>query len=505
VLVGRRIYALAVVGLVAVGGCSVAGIGDVNLASTQELRVRLSAEPTTFDPGQQQWSYEAAVGRQTFEALLRPTKDFRDVAGGAADSYNIDGTGKVYTFKLHPGARWSDGRPVKAADFVYAFERLLDPRVGAPYASFYYAIKNGATVNGMDAKDPGVGAALQTLGLKAVDDNTFEVTLETPAGYFKWIASLWTSAPVRKDIVEKYGQDSDGNDKWGAVASTAPQQVVGNGLFRISEVVTKERVTLVPNPSYAGSQAKPTLTKITEYIIDNDAVAYAKYQSGELDMAGVPLDDTDGVRASPELVKVPQLSVFWINVNVRKAPFDNPKVRLAFAQAIDRDSYNKSVRRGRGLSASTLVPKGMRNYRPDLGTALKFDPAGARATLGSSGVAASSLNGVRYLFVGSSAMSKTTAEFVQAQLKTNLGVDVVLDGTDSRTFSNRLRAGNYTFGGLTAWGADYPDAQNLFDIFVTGSGNQFRPGGMPVTRPPKKRSFQRRLWFSCTSPPRGMS
>src|SRR5260370_22915975 len=99
----------------------------------------------------------------------------------------------------------------------------------------------------MDPKDPGVDAALQTLGLKAVDDNTFQVTLESPAGYFKWVASLWTSSPVRKDIVDKHGKDSSGNDKWGAVAPTAAQTASRNGLYKISEDAPNDHHTPAPN------------------------------------------------------------------------------------------------------------------------------------------------------------------------------------------------------------------------------------------------------------------
>ena len=472
-LVGRRAVGVAVVGFLVGVSCTSSNVDEVKLAPTQELRVRLAKEPSTFDPGLQQWSYEAAVGRQTFEALLRPTRDFKDVAGAAADSYKIDSSGKVYTFKLHPGARWSDGQPVRAADFVYAFQRLLDPRVGAPFASFYFTVKNGAYVNGLDAQDPGVEAALKTLGLKAIDDSTFEVTLEAPAGYFKWIAGLWTSAPVRQDVVKQFGVDSSGGERWGAVGSLAPQQVVGNGVFKIAEVVSKDHVTLVRNPNYSGSATRPALNKITEYFIEDEAVAYSKYRNGELDMVAVPVAMSDAVRSSPELVVIPQLSVFWINLNVRTAPFDNPKVRLAFAQAIDRESYSTGVRGGRVVAASALVPKGMRNYRPDLGAPQKFDPAAARATLAASGASAGSLNGMKFLYPGSSVVGKATAEFVQAQLKTNLGVDVVLDRADSRTFGNRLRAGNYTFGGPSGWGGDYPDAQEWFGIFMTGSASQF--------------------------------
>jgi oligopeptide transport system substrate-binding protein len=472
---GNRLRAitLATAALFTVAACGTSSGGGVTLASAQELRVRLTTEPASFDPGQTQWDYEAAVARQTFEALLRTTKDGKDVTGAAADSYTIDSSGTVYTFKLHPGAKWSDGQPVKAADFVYGFQRLLDPRLAAPYSSFYYSIKNASTVNNMDPKATGIDAALQTLGLKAVDDNTFQVTLEAPAGYFKWVASLWTSAPVRQDIVQKYGKDSSGNDKWGAVAASAAQTVVGNGLFKISEDVPKDHVTLVPNSNYGGSQPKPTLTKITEYFIDDETVAYAKYKSGELDMVGVPLADTDAVRTSAELVKIPELTVFWVDMNVTKAPFDNVKVRQAFSQAIDRETFVNNIEKGRGLSATTLIPKGMRNYRPDLGTAQAYNPTTAKATLAASGVSASALNGVKFIYNSNSPSTKTIAEFLQAQFKTNLGVDVVLDGTDSKTVSKNLRTGNYQFGAISGWGADYPDSQDWFDIFMTGSGNQF--------------------------------
>lgn len=468
-----RAIALASVGLFVVAACGPSSGNGVTLASAQELRIRLTTEPATFDPGQSQWDYELAVSRQTFEGLLRPTKDFKDLQGAAADSYSVDSTGLVWTFKLHPGAKWSDGVPVKAADFVYGFQRVLDPRLAAPYASFYYTIKNGATINGMDPKDPGVDAAVQTLGVKAVDDNTVQITLEAPAGYFKWEAALVLSAPVRKDIVQKYGKDSSGNDKWAAVAASARQSVVGNGLYKISEVVPKDHVTLVPNPNYSGSQPKPTLTKITEYYIDDETVAYAKYKSGELDMVPVPLADTEAARNSPELLKIPQLVVFWVNMNTQKPPFDNPKVRLAITQAIDRNSYVQNIQKGRDLAASTLIPKGMRNYRPDLGTQQAFNPATAKATLASSGVSASSLNGIKYMYRSSSPGSKTAAEFFQAQIKTNLGIDIVLDGTDSKTESARFKAGNYQFGDISGWGADYPDSQDWFDIFLTGSGNNF--------------------------------
>jgi oligopeptide transport system substrate-binding protein len=470
---GTGIRAIALISVAAFVAAACGGSTGGGLASAQELRVNIGTEPGTLDPGLTQWVYEAAVDRNVFEAPLKASKDFKSVVPNAADSYDIDSTGTVYTFHLHPGAKWSDGVAVKAADFVYAWQRILDPRLAALYSAFFLNIKNAATVNAMKPTDTGLDAAIQTLGLKAVDDNTFQVTLEAPAGYFKWVASLWVAAPVRKDIVEKYGKDSSGNDKWGAVAPAAAQSVVGNGQFKISEVVAKDHITMVQNTNYSGNSPKATLTKITLYEIDDETVAYARYKSGELDMASVPLPNTDAVKGSPELVQVPELTVFWIDINTTVAPFNNVKVRQAFAQAIDRDSYVANVLKNRATSSTTLIPKGMRNYQPELGTPQKFDATAAKATLAASGADAASLKGIKYLYNSNSPTGKTIAEFVQAQIKTNLGLDLVLDGTDSKTESARLGKLQYQIGGPSGWGADYPDSQDWFDIFLTGSGNQF--------------------------------
>jgi oligopeptide transport system substrate-binding protein len=477
---GIRAIALGTAGLFAVAACGPTQQGGgITLAPNQELRVNIGTEPASLDPGQTQWNYEGAVDRQLFEAPLKASKDFKSVVPAAADSYSIDSTGTIYTFKLHPGAKWSDGVAVKAADFVYGWQRLLDPRQAAPYSSFYTVVKNGAKVNGMDPKDTGIDAALQTLGLKAVDDNTFQVTLDNAAGYFKWVATLWTGAPIRKDVVAKAGKDSSGNDKWGAVAPAAVTTVVGNGQFKVSEVVPKDHITLVQNTNYSGSAPKPTLTKITLKEIDDDAVAYAQYKSGELDIAGVPIANTQAVKDDPilskELVQDPELTVFWVDINVKKAPFDNLKVRQAFAQAIDRDSYVKNVLKNRGYSSATFIPKGMRDYNPSLGTGQAYDPTKAKASLQASGLTADQLSSmnIKYTYNSNSATSKTIAQFIADQLKTNLGVTLVLDGADSKTNSKRLHTGNYQIGGPSGWGADYPDEQDWYDIFLTGSGNQF--------------------------------
>src|SRR5258708_31193669 len=144
---GIRAIALGTAGLFAVAACGPTQQGGgITLAPNQELRVNIGTEPASLDPGQTQWVYEGAVDRQLFEAPLKASKDFKSVVPAAADSYSVDSTGTIYTFKLHPGAKWSDGVAVKPADFVYGWQRLLDPRQAPPYSSFYTVAKNAATL-----------------------------------------------------------------------------------------------------------------------------------------------------------------------------------------------------------------------------------------------------------------------------------------------------------------------------------------------------------------------
>src|SRR5579859_5473267 len=129
---GIRAFALVTAAAFAVAACGPNNQGGgVTLSPTQELRVNIGTEPSSLDPGQTQWVYEGAVDRQLFEAPLKASKDFKSVVPAAADSWSVDSTGTIYTFKLHPGAKWSDGQPVKAGDFVYAWQRLHDPRLAA--------------------------------------------------------------------------------------------------------------------------------------------------------------------------------------------------------------------------------------------------------------------------------------------------------------------------------------------------------------------------------------
>jgi oligopeptide transport system substrate-binding protein len=459
---------LTVVGLL-VAACGTSSPTTSNLAKDQTLRVNIVTEPNSLDPGQEQYSYEGAIGGSISEPLLHVNPGLSDAVPATASSYSVSSDGLTWTFKIRSNAKWNDGKPVTGADFVYAWQRILDPRLAASYADPFFdgAIAGAADYANLDPSKPAdvakIPAFLSGLGLSAPDAGTFVVKLQAPSPYFKWIASLWMSAPVRKDVVDQYG-----SDKW----ATAANSLITNGPYKVSELVSKDHITLVPNTYYWGGQ--PTVTKIINYEISDDNQAYAKYLNGELDAVNVPLANTQLVKNDPVLSKqikfVPQLTLFWMDFNTRKAPFNNKDARVAFSKAVDRNQLVTNVLQGRSTAADYFIPKGMNGYRPDLGTTQAFDAAAAK-TLLTNAVGDPSKITVDFLIRNSTA-NKQLGEFISAQLQTNLGVKVNQVVIDSKTVTTRLRKHDYSLY-VGGWGADYPDDQDWFDIWMTGSGNVF--------------------------------
>lgn len=452
--------------LAIVSACSTGGvIQGPKLATNQSLRVMIEDQPATLDPGQSQYPYESAVLRAISEPLLKPSPDLSGVVPAAAQSYDVSSNGTVFVFHLRKNAMYWDGQPVLAQDFVYAWQRLIDPRLAAPNETFFAdAVLNGERVSLMDPQRDAatIDAALNTLGLKAVDDYTFQVTLAHADPAFIWLAAMPAAAPVRKDIVAK-----DGN-AWSTFASS----LVTNGPFEVTEMVKNDHITVIPNPHYWGP--RPTLKSI-EFVVANDgAVALGKYRSGDLDEITVQPAQAAEVAAdsslSHDLVRTPDLTVYWITFRVNAPLAGNVKVREAIAEAINRDAFVKDIFQGQGIGTDSFIPKGMEGYDPNL-SGQKFDVAQARATLAGAGVSAAQLSTMKFSYDQSSDFGKATAKFVHDQLKANLGADIVLQGLDTNTLSSHLGSGEFQLAGPMGWTADYPDPADWYDIFTTTSSN----------------------------------
>jgi oligopeptide transport system substrate-binding protein len=354
---------------------------------------------------------------------------------------------------------------------VYAFKRIFDPTVAASYESYFEQIAGGSGYSSVDAKSPtAVKAFLDGLGVSAPDASTFVVKLSGPAPWFKWVLSLWVAAPIKKADV-----DAVGSANFGAVTAEMAAKIHGNGPFIISEVVPKDHITLTPNKQY---RKQPILQKVIFYYFTDGNVEFAKFQNGELDITrGVPSPDVPVVLGDPKLSKQvlrsPTLLTWWLDFNTTQAPLNNANLRLALAKSIDRNSYITNIRKGIGTAITSLIPKGERGYAAS--DVQKFDCTAAKALLAkakSEGVTDAQLNGLHYEYSASSAR-KPGSEFLQQQWQTCLGINVIVDAIESKTHSKNLHNHTYIMGGIQGWQADYPDGQDWYNIFITGSGQNF--------------------------------
>lgn len=440
------------------------------LADQQRLDVFVFFKLPTLDPARSPGSQLGAggLGPMYLEALLKPEAGELlggklSVAEAAAERHEVSPDGRTHTFVLRDDGRYNDGQPVRAEDFVYAWRRVIDPRTAAPLGSiFSRAVLGGreAASLGPEAGDERIDAALDQLGLRAVDERTFEVILAEPYPWFPWVATLVVGAPVRQDVVERAGTSSWGND---------PAALVTNGPFQIAEI-SDSATTLVPNPEY---REDPFLDEIVASYGIPPAPRWANYLNDELDISnGPPPASKDAALQDPnfddELVRFPEPSVQWLQFNTAQAPFDDPQVRLAVAQAIDRQTYAEVSTEQVANILTTLVPEGIPGHSPELGAPQAFDPGKARATLDAAGVDPAQLGEVELL---TAPPQESDALFIADQLEQHLGMSVRVESIgDSATLDGRVGQGDYQFK-TTFIGhhARYPDPQDFFDVFLSDS------------------------------------
>ena len=339
-----------------------------------KLTVNSSGDPPTLDTNAASWASSLSCLYQMYDGLfsfdqtlnLQPmcATELPTTANGG-----ISADGKTYTFKLKSNVTWSDGQPVTAQDFEYSVKRMLAPATAAEYSFLYLAIA------GAEAFNAGTGPE-SAVGVKALNATTLEVKLAQAQPTFVLRMALWPVYPVRRDVIETKGADA-----------FLPPNIIGNGPFMLTEWVPLDHMTFKVNPSYWGT--KPTLTEILFRNIPDPQASLAAYQNDELDMSGVPVGTEAATMAnaalSPQVFRNSDLVTFGFQFNVKKAPFDNKKVRQAFSCAIDRDTFINNVRGGVGRATTSWVPPGMPGFDANLGSDFKFNVAKAKQLLAEGG------------------------------------------------------------------------------------------------------------------------
>ena len=435
-----------------------AGCTTGKKAVNAHIRYALSAEPESIDPRMSTSLSASAVQAQLFEGLTTLDANNRPIAA-AAERWDVSPDGRKITFILRAGIKWSNGEPVTAQDFEYAWKTGLSPELASPNAYMLYCLKNGEAyaTKKTDASQ---------VGVRAKDERTLEVELERPTAYFLALTSFHSFYPVHRKTVQT-------NEKW----ANQPQSLIGNGPFKLSAWVKSSRMELQKNENYWDA-AKVKSTRLELFLLDNASTALSMFDSGQLDMGdSIPPTEVPRLVKEGKVAIYPFLGTFYVSFNVTKPPFDNPKVRQAFALAINRQAIAETLLRGGQIPALAFVPPGVadsnanEDFRAKGGALLKdHDVETARKLMAEAGFKdGAGFPSVTYLY-NTSESNKMVAEALQEMWRKNLGVQVTLSNQEWKVYWDTLDKHNYQMA-RESWSGDYPDPMTFLDLFVSGGSN----------------------------------
>lgn len=430
----------------------------VQLADKQTLVRNNGAEVQSLDPHKIEGVPESNVNRDLFEGLVIGDLNGHPVPGVAESWDNKDF--KVWTFHIRKDAKWSDGSPVTAQDFVYSWQRLADPKTASPYASY---LQYGHVAN-VDEIIAGKKPATD-LGVKAIDDKTFEVTLSEPVPYFYKLLVHPSVSPVPKAAIEKYGE------KW-----TQPANIVTNGAYKLKDWVVNERIVLERNTNY-WDNAKTVINQVTYLPISSEFTDVNRYRSGEIDMTynNMPIELFQKLKKEiPKEVHVdPYLCTYYYEINNQKAPFTDVRVRTALKLALDRDIIVNKVKNQGDLPAYSYTPPytdGMKLVEPEwFKWSQEKRNEEAKKLLAEAGYTADKPLTFNLLY-NTSDLHKKLAIAVASIWKKNLGANVKLENQEWKTFLDSRHQGTFDVA-RAGWCADYNEPTSFLNTMLSDSSN----------------------------------
>lgn len=438
-----------------------------DLAEKQEIVINNSAEPESLDPHKVSGVPESNIIRQMLVGLTTTDTEGNTVPGMATEWSSEDN--KVWVFKLRD-AKWSNGDPVTAHDFVYSFRRVVDPATASPYATYLAGLK---VINAQDIVDGKVKP--DTLGVKAIDDKTLEITLAEPVPYFPNALFHTSVKPVNQKVIEALG------DQWTRVGN-----FVGNGPYTLKEWQVNERIVLERNPNYY-DDANTTINKVTLLVIGSNTTDVQRYKAGEVDITAEALPPTQFKQLQSELgdeVKIsPKLCTYYYEFNQTKAPFDDVRVRRALSLVLDRDTIvDKILGQGQKV-AYQFTPEainGIKNYTPEWKSWDKDKRIEeAKKLLNEAGYSES--NPLKFeLLYNTNEQHKTLAVAAASFWKDALGfVDVTLANQEWKTYLDTRRTQKYQVS-RGGWCADYNEASSFLNTFLSTDSNNYGKFNSPA-------------------------
>ena len=442
--------------------------------------VQLGPNPETLDPALNSAIDGANTIITIFEPLLLVNEN-NEVVGGQAESWEVSEDGLTWTFTMRDGLKWSDGSDLTAKDFEYSFKRLADPNTAAPYGQTVVGMIAGyaeATGNpdadGNQTTEPNPDA----LQVEASEDGkTLTIHLSYPCSYFDKIAAFAAMSPVQQATVETNG------DSW----CTQPDTFICNGPYMISEWTPSERIVLTKNPNYVGGWDTSRIVSdtITLLLIEDEAAAYAAYNSGEAQLVkSVPSDEIPSLTKAEDggdFYVDSNLGTYYLSVNCEREPFTDPLVRKALSLAIDREYVSEVVMQGTYSPAHSISCPGITDAdgsqfadnanggTPYIGSDYDANLEEAKSLLAEAGYPdGEGFPAITYS-TNDQGYHMPLAEYLQTAWS-ELGIDVTIETVEWASFTPQRRAGDYDVC-RNGWVMDYDDPSNMLELFTTGNGN----------------------------------
>jgi oligopeptide transport system substrate-binding protein len=421
------------------------------------------AEPETLDVHKSSGVPEANIQADLFEGLVHFGPEGRPIAG-VAEKWSLSADGTVYTFNLRANAKWSNGDPVTAEDFVYSFRRALDPKTASKYAFILFPIKNGEEVSRGQVP-------VEQIGARAVDARTLEVTLKSPTPYFLDMLAHHMGYPVHAKTVAAHG------DRW-----TRPGNIVSNGAYMLVEWTPQSHIRARKNPHYWDA-ANAKIDEVVFHATEDRAAELKRFRAGELDIGyEAPIDQIGWMKANlkDEFRPTPYLGTYYFGLNLTKAPFkDNVKLRQALAMAIDRETLVDKITVAGEVPAYSWVAPGVGNdYKAqrftwaDLPQARKDEEA--RKLVVEAGFGPGKPLKIEILY-NTNENHRRIAIAIAGMWKEKLGIDVELRNEEWKVYLASRDAKNFT-AIRQGWIGDYNDANTFMELMKSDIGKQNSPG-----------------------------
>lgn len=446
---------LALVGLAfGLTGCG----GQASVAKGNVLHFANGTEPADLDPQTVTGRPESNIIRSLMEGLVTPDPQTLKPLPGQAEGWEISEDGTIYTFRIRPTAKWSNGDPVTAHDFVRSYQRMLTPSLASEYSYQLHLLKNGKAYNNGELTD------FSQVGAKALDERTLELTLDHATGYFLDVLHHQSWKPVHIPTVEKFGGLARKGSRW-----TRPENYVGNGPFILTEWAPNQHILVERSPTYWDA-ANVRLDGVKYYPIENADTEERMFRTGQLDTTrALPLSKIDDYRTHhQDVLQIDDfLAAAYFRVNVNRPQLQDPRVRRAIALAIDREGLAREIFSGTKSPAWHFAPP-MPGFSPPL--TFEDNVAEAQALLAAAGhPGGEGLAPIEILYPTSDS-GRIVCEALQAMLRTNLGLDVRLYNQEFKVYLETMQQQNYDIA-WSAWVGDYPDPMTFLDMNVTDGGN----------------------------------